>query len=210
MGMQRGLEVDIRRGSGGSAANVCVLWLTEDSSGLCVGATKQSIATQELALRGAKIAAVDCDELNLSGHTTISIESGKQKVTFNVDTETSRDILVRNLLRVVNAQNMILSEHGKTTGFHTTSDTIGIAALSIGSILSLIGVILWYSDSYHYHPWMNIGIWAGVCCCLVVLVFQVFEAVANGRHRYTELPMDNTKKRWQTSSQESITHSAAP
>lgn len=99
--MQRGIEVDVQPSS-----DVRIMWLGVDGKTLYVAQNKDSLAKTIFDLKKSEVHAKESDEyecLSLSGSTTLEIVSGFQRMQCNVDTETSRDILVRNLNRVITA-----------------------------------------------------------------------------------------------------------
>jgi len=90
--MQRGIEIDVQPSN-----DVRVLWLAQDRSALHLGLNKRSIARQEITLSTIRVIRDAEDYAN----RCIEIATDDFSILFNVDTEISRDILVRNLIRVV-------------------------------------------------------------------------------------------------------------
>ena len=133
--MQRGLEIDVQ-----PSRDVRVLWLGKDRKSLYIGVDKQSISRQEVKL--SQIRTIQPSE-KAGGSKCVEVVTDDVSILFNVDTQASRDILIRNLIRVVDADHENHcnppASHGPTSGFSTGGGMHFV--LFTGSTLFFVGFL---------------------------------------------------------------------
>lgn len=109
--MQRGIEVDVW-----PLNDVRVLYLSQSRDCFFVALTKQSIAKQEIYLgdiTSIRVAEAAGGQPSDDGKR-LEIATESLNFVFNVDTQASRDILIRNLIKLVDYHNAAAGSSAST------------------------------------------------------------------------------------------------
>jgi len=207
--MQRGIEVDVW-----PTNDVRVLWLSVNRDCLFVGLSKQSIAKQELYLNRMRIIQNGDEE----DKKRLEIATDDFSLKFNVDTMASRDILIRNLIKLVDhykdTVDRTRSEYCmESTGtpqlisawsvFHAIGTKRGQQSISvIGMGLLMIASFMFQITHFGMVLGVEIGLGCiGACMVLTTLIIEVFHAVSpkSGKHspksgKYSPTPDRSTPK----------------
>lgn len=198
--MQRGIEVDVW-----PTNDVRVLWLSENRECLFVGLNKQSIAKQEMALSRIRVLQNGDDE----DVKRIEVATEDLSLKFNVDTMASRDILIRNLVKLVDHHKDTVDNIKRTlatpiiaTGtdaaFHALGTkrgqqmmaTFGMSCMLLACLFFELNPFFFSGNSFLLRRTEVIVGLFGCCIVITVLIIEVFHRASGKSGKTSPTSLD--------------------